>query len=231
VGAKEHWEALYRTRSITEVSWSQPEARVSLELVTRVAPRRDSIIFDVGGGASTLVDGLVGRGYRGVTVLDIAAAALDAARARLGEAAARVAWVSADVLQHPFPPHRIDVWHDRAVFHFLTSSADRRRYVQQAASAVRPEGHVIVATFAADGPARCSGLEVCRYGPEQLHDEFGAAFELLAHVREEHVTPSGARQWFQYCLCAFRPGAPERAGRWRGRRAGDRAVDPGGGRA
>jgi ubiquinone/menaquinone biosynthesis C-methylase UbiE len=206
MAAKEHWERVYRTKSTTEVSWFQRESRVSIELITRVAADPNSAIIDVGGGASTLVDGLVGRGYRNVTVLDIARLALDAARMRLGEEAAAVRWTVADALVHPFALHSVDVWHDRAVFHFLTSPEDRRTYVAQVARAVRPNGYVIVATFAADGPTRCSGLEVCRYGPEELHREFGGSFELLAHVREEHITPSCARQSFQYCLCAFRPG-------------------------
>lgn len=205
MGAKEHWETVYRTKSITEVSWFQREARVSLELIIRVAPGLDSTIVDVGGGASTLVDGLLSRGYKNVTVLDIASGAMDAARDRLGPAATNARWVTADGLAYPFLPHSVDVWHDRAVFHFLTSPGDRRRYVAQVSRAVRPNGHVIVATFAADGPLRCSGLDVCRYGPADLHHEFGRSFDLIAHVREEHVTPSGARQWFQYCLCEFRP--------------------------
>lgn len=205
MAAREHWEAVYATSSPTEVSWFQREPRVSLELIERVAPDRGSAIIDVGGGASTLVDDLLSRGYRKVTVLDIAPAALDAARNRLGSAAANASWVAADVLVYSFPPHSVDVWHDRATFHFLTSAQDRRKYVAQVERAVRPNGHVIVATFAADGPTRCSGLDVCRYGPEQLHDEFGRSFEMLAHMREEHVTPWGVSQWFQYCLCVFRP--------------------------
>jgi 2-polyprenyl-3-methyl-5-hydroxy-6-metoxy-1,4-benzoquinol methylase len=205
MGAKEHWETVYKTKSTTEVSWFQREARVSLDLITRVAPKPDSAIVDVGGGASTLVDGLLSRGYRNVTVLDIASAAINAAQVRLGPAATNARWIAADALEYAFLPHSVDVWHDRAVFHFLTSPADRRTYVAQVSGAVRPNGHVIVATFAADGPTRCSGLDVCRYGPEELHGEFGNSFDLIAHVREEHVTPSGARQRFQYCLCEFRP--------------------------
>jgi ubiquinone/menaquinone biosynthesis C-methylase UbiE len=203
--AKQHWDKVYSTKSVTEVSWYQREARISLELITRVAAGADRAIVDVGGGASTLVDGLLDRGYRDVTVLDVAAGSLDAARARLAGRAQGVGWVVANVLQYPFGPHTVDVWHDRAVFHFLTSPADRQTYVAQVARAVRPGGHVIVATFAADGPTRCSGLDVCRYNPEALHGEFGRSFELLAKVLEDHVTPSGQHQHFQYCLCAFRP--------------------------
>lgn len=199
---REHWDHVYATRSPIEVSWYQREPRVSLDLIARVAPRRDAAIVDVGGGASTLVDALLDRGYHDVTVLDIAAAALEAAGARLGARAGLARWVVADVLRHRFAPGSIDVWHDRAVFHFLTEAADRRAYVAQVARAVRPGGHVIVATFAEDGPDRCSGLTVCRYSPEALHAEFGAAFALEAKVFEDHVTPSGGHQRFQYCLCA-----------------------------
>jgi len=201
--AKQHWEQVYSTKSTTEVSWFQREARVSLDLITRAAGPAAAIL-DAGGGASTLVDGLLDRGYTGVTVLDIAAAALEAAQARLGPRAARVQWLAADLLRHPFARHGLDVWHDRAVFHFLTSAADRQAYVAQVARAVRPGGHVIVATFAADGPTKCSGLDVCRYSPGALHAEFGTAFELLGKVFEEHVTPAGLRQRFQYCLCGVR---------------------------
>lgn len=198
-----HWDEIYSTGSVTEVSWYQTEARISLDLITRVTARLDCAIVDVGGGASTLVDGLLARGHRDVTVLDIAAGALDAARSRLAGLAGNVTWVVADVLCHPFARRSVDVWHDRAVFHFLTSLADRQAYVAQVARTVRPGGHVIVATFAADGPTRCSGLEVCRYSPEALNAEFGRSFALLAKVFEDHVTPAGRHQHFQYCLFAF----------------------------
>jgi SAM-dependent methyltransferase len=205
MGAKEHWEAVYRTKSISKVSWFQPEARVSLDLITRVAPLLDSPIIDVRGGSSTLVDGLLSRKYWKVTVLDIAPAAIDAARMRLGSAAKNARWIVANVLTHPFLRHSVDVWHDRAVFHFLTSPEDRRTYVGQVTGALRPNGHVIVATFAADGPTRCSGLDTCRYDLRKLRNEFGASFELIGHMREEHITPSGVPQRFQYCVCTYRP--------------------------
>lgn len=202
---KEHWESIYASRKPDEVSWFQPRPAVSLELIRRVAPRREAAIIDVGGGASTLVDALLSSGYRRVTVSDISAAGLRHAEQRLGAAGAQVAWRCADILDDDLPPAAFDVWHDRAVFHFLTSSADRHRYVAQVARAVRPNGHVIVATFAEDGPPRCSGLDVVRYSAADLHAQFGAQFELIEKVREEHRTPSGSRQAFQYCLCAYRP--------------------------
>lgn len=199
-----HWDRVYATRSVTEVSWYQREPQVSLDLIERVAPEHSAAILDVGGGASTLVDALLARGYTNLSVLDIAAAALAAARDRLGTRAGEVAWLTADVLRHPFAPQHVDVWHDRAVFHFLTEAADRRAYVAQVTTAVRPGGHLIVATFAADGPTQCSGLDVCRYSPDTLAEEFGAGFGLVAQAFEEHITPSGGAQRFQYSVLALR---------------------------
>jgi len=201
MNSKAHWETIYRTKRPDEVSWFQRAPRISLDLIRRVATDPTASIIDVGGGASTLVDGLVAAGYGDVTVLELSSAALDQARRRLGAAVARVRWVEADVLATELPQAAFDVWHDRAVFHFLTSPADRARYVTQVRRAMRSGGHVIVATFAHDGPTKCSGLPVARYTPDGLHGEFGAGFRLLDSVREEHVTPSGARQAFIYCLC------------------------------
>ena len=198
---RDHWERIYQSTSATEVSWYQPTPAVSLELIRKVAPDLDTPIIDVGGGASTLVDGLLDDGYRNVTVLDLAGAALDVARRRLGERAARVTWIEADVLSAPLPAGGHAVWHDRAVFHFLTDLRDRERYVAQVHDAVRAKGYVIVASFAPDGPTRCSGLDVVRYSPESMHAQFGSAFRLLESVGEDHHTPSGATQAFLYCLC------------------------------
>ena len=198
---KTHWEHVYRTRLPTEVSWYQPHAVRSLEIIRRASPPPGGPIIDVGGGASTLVDGLLDAGYRDMTVLDLSATALAKARARLAARAARVEWVEADVLDVPLPAARYHVWHDRAVFHFLTLPGDRARYVAQVRRAVRPGGVVLVATFADDGPPRCSGLGVARYSAVTLHAAFGPAFQLLMSEREEHLTPAGARQAFVYCLC------------------------------
>lgn len=220
-----HWDRVYAEKRPEQVSWFQAEARLSLELITEHAPSRASAIADIGGGASRLVDGLLARGYRAVTVLDLSAAALDAARARLAAsgtpgasgattaveapgataAAGRVRWIADDVLTHGFDAASIDVWHDRAVFHFLTDPADRARYVEQVRHAVRPGGLVLVATFAEDGPARCSGLEVVRYSPDALHAQFGEAFRVMESRREEHRTPTGTVQWFTYCACRYEP--------------------------
>jgi SAM-dependent methyltransferase len=198
---REHWENVYRRSSPSALSWYQPEPTVSLELIARVSSDLDAPIIDVGGGASTLVDGLLDAGYRDVTVLDLSEAALAAARARLGSRASAVKWLEADVLAAPLAPSVYAVWHDRAVFHFLTDPHERAAYVAAARAAVRPGGHVIVASFALDGPSRCSGLDVVRYSPDSMHSQFGQGFRLLDSVRDEHHTPSGATQAFVYCLC------------------------------
>jgi len=183
------------------VSWYQRQARLSLDLIREVAPDLAVPLIDVGGGASTLVDGLLDSGYTDLSVLDLAESALDIARARLGERARRVRWLAEDVLNIQLPVRHFGLWHDRAVFHFLTETADRARYVEQARRAIRPGGHIIVASFAPDGPTRCSGLDVVRYSPGSMHAEFGGEFELLDSRREEHQTPGGAIQSFVYCLC------------------------------
>ena len=202
-----HWETVYQTHNPTEVSWFQPEARLSLDLIRASAPSLRNRIIDVGGGASTLVDGLLRSGYIDVTVLDLSPTALAKARQRLGGQASRVLWVEADALTDTLPAASFDVWYDRAVFHFLTRPADRRSYIEQVRRVVRPGGHVLVATFADDGPTHCSGLPVERYGSATLHGKFGSDFRLVASHREEHVTPAGKLQPFVYCLCVFSPPA------------------------
>src|SRR4051812_19892907 len=182
---KSHWETIYETRSADSVSWFQPEATRSLALIRAVAADLASPIIDVGGGASVLVDELLAAGYRDLTVMDIAGPALDLARARLGRDGDGVHWLEADVRTAALPTARYALWHDRAVFHFLTEPSDRAAYIAQVERAVRPRGHVIVATFAEDGPTRCSGLPVVRYSPLGLHGVFGAQFDLLGSQREE----------------------------------------------
>jgi 2-polyprenyl-3-methyl-5-hydroxy-6-metoxy-1,4-benzoquinol methylase len=199
--SQEHWEHIYRTKDPTQVSWYQPEPRLSLALIRRVAPDPDAPIIDVGGGASTLVDGLLDAGYRNVTVLDLAPSALATARQRIGKGADRVVWIASSILDARLRASAYAVWHDRAVFHFLTDRQDRARYVAQTQHAVRHGGHVIVASFGLEGPTRCSGLDVVRYSPEAMHGEFGRGFRLLDSVREGHHTPSGPTQAFVYCLC------------------------------
>ena len=209
--SKAHWEHIYRTKRVDEVSWYQREATVSLDLIRRASPDTSARIIDVGGGASTLVDGLLGAGYSHLTVLDISATALAEARARVGGDASGVQWLEANVLSAKLPEAHFDLWHDRAVFHFLTNDADRAAYIPQVRHAVRPGGHVLVATFADDGPTSCSGLKVARYSAAELHHAFGSPFELVMSVREQHRTPSGVSQSFVYCLCRFMPPAGSRA--------------------
>ena len=198
---KEHWETVYQSKPTTEVSWFQPHAALSLELIRKADVPHSASIIDVGGGASTLTDDLIADGYRRITVLDLSGNALRAAQARLGERAEQVRWIEGDVLNASLPEHAYDVWHDRAVFHFLTDEKDRRLYIAAVLRAVKPGGLVIVATFAEDGPERCSGLPVKRYAADELHAEFGEPFTLLGHVRESHTTPAGKEQPFVYCFC------------------------------
>ncbi len=195
-----HWQNVYQTKDPDQVSWFQAEARLSRELIERAAPDRSARIIDLGAGASTLVDELLSAGYRALCVVDIAEAALAVSKGRLGQAAEFVDWRVDDILIATFPAAAFDVWHDRAVFHFLTNAEDRVRYIAQVKHAVSPGGHVLIATFAEDGPIRCSGLEVARYSPSALHAEFGAEFEMRESHREAHTTPGGATQAFTYCL-------------------------------
>ncbi|AKJ27930.1 class I SAM-dependent methyltransferase [Caldimonas brevitalea] len=203
--SKEHWEQVYSTKHTTSVSWFQEHARQSVDLIRRARGAEQAAIIDVGGGASTLVDDLLAEGDADITVLDLSEAALSAARARLGERAATVTWLAGDITRVELPVHAYDVWHDRAVFHFLTTHDEREAYVRAVLRAVKPGGHVIVATFAEDGPEKCSGLPVMRYNAETLHAEFGRPFTVLGHEREEHRTPFGTVQKFIYCLCRKEP--------------------------
>jgi ubiquinone/menaquinone biosynthesis C-methylase UbiE len=196
---KEHWEAVYSTKSSEAVSWYQPHAKVSLKLIQATGEGAQARVIDVGGGASTLVDDLLAHGYGNVTVMDLSKNALAVAHARQGNKDSGVTWLEADVLTAQLPAHSFDVWHDRAVFHFLTSAEDRKAYKAQVLHSVKPGGHVIVATFAEDGPLQCSGLPAMRYTVNELQAEFGEHFSLVSHQREAHTTPSGAVQQFVYC--------------------------------
>lgn len=195
-----HWESIYRGRRAEQLSWYRPHLEVSLRLIEEALPDKGGRIVDVGGGASTLADDLLAREYRNVAVLELSSAALQVAQQRLGTRAAEVGWLHGDVTTYPFEPSCFDLWHDRAVFHFLTSPAERAAYVRQAARAVKLGGHVIVATFGPQGPTRCSGLEVVRYSATALHAALGANFTLVKEHLEMHRTPGGAEQQFVYCL-------------------------------
>lgn len=209
MGPQAHWDAAYRRRPSTDQSWFQPTPAVSLALIQSVTTI-DAAVLDAGGGASTLVDGLLLAGYRDVTVLDLSPTALAQARERLGPRAGAIHWLEADVLTASLPEAAFDLWHDRAVFHFLTEAPDRAAYIEQVRRAVRPGGVVLMATFAEDGPTRCSGLDVVRYSAAELHRALGSGFRLLHSQRELHRTPAGAEQSFTYCLCRYEPSAEMR---------------------
>lgn len=199
--SKFHWESVYSIKATTAVSWFQEHAQHSFTLIHETEVPLSASIIDVGGGASTLVDDLLANGYSDITVLDLSVAALAAAKTRLGEIGNSVQWLEADITKVVLPANSIDVWHDRAVFHFLTTQEERQAYVQAVLRSVKQGGHVIVATFAEDGPTQCSGLPVMRYSADELHAEFGEPFSLLRHEKEEHHTPFGTVQKFVYCYC------------------------------
>lgn len=196
---KEHWETVYTTKSSNAVSWFQECAATSLQLINSSAPSANAEIIDVGGGASTLVDDLIAADYFKITVLDISRAALNVARQRLGEKAEAVKWIEGDITQLSLPRCHYDIWHDRAVFHFLTDAKDRMVYVKQLTDTLKPGGQLIISTFAETGPQQCSNLPVIRYSPQALQAEFGELFVLQEHTYETHKTPSGAQQEFVYC--------------------------------
>jgi ubiquinone/menaquinone biosynthesis C-methylase UbiE len=201
MNTRNHWEHIYETKAPNQVSWYQAHAQFSMEFIRKTGIQKTNNIIDVGGGASTLVDDLIADGFQNITILDISANALELAHQRLGESAAHVNWIEADITQADLPEQAYDLWHDRAVFHFLTQAVDRHRYINTVRHAVRPGGHVIVATFAPDGPDHCSGLEVVRYNPESLQSEFGNGFDLVDSTNEIHHTPFGTEQKFIYCYC------------------------------
>ena len=197
-GRKEHWEQIYSDKKPTDVVWYQLHPEHSLALIEACAVGSGARIIDVGGGASTLVDHLLAAGYRHISVLDISHNAIERAQARLGSQAEAVTWIEQDVIGSP-PGHGYDIWHDRAVFHFLTSPDERARYIANLKQALRPGGQAIIATFAEDGPSECSGLEVARYSPESLSNTLGETLRLVETRQEEHHTPHGGVQRFIYC--------------------------------
>lgn len=193
-----HWDTVYQQKRPEDVSWYQPHLTASLTLLANAGLSAGSHIIDVGGGASTLVDDLFARGVSNMAVLDISGRALAAAKARLGERAERVTWIEADIAEATLPSHAYDLWHDRAMFHFLTNAEDRRRYLATMREAMKPDGHAILATFSLHGPSRCSGLEVVRYSPDTLQAEVGDGFRLIEVREEAHHTPFGTVQQFIY---------------------------------
>jgi SAM-dependent methyltransferase len=198
--ARSHWEQVHATKRPEQVSWFRPHLERSLELIERAAPDRLASIMDVGAGQSTLVDDLLGLGYEKITVLDISQTALDASRERVGRLGSAVRWICGDVTEAELPEREIDVWHDRAVFHFLTEAGQRRSYVERVKRALKPGGSLIVSTFGPSGPERCSGLAAMRYDAPALGSEFGDRFRPVESSLDLHETPSGAVQEF---LCSW----------------------------
>ena len=194
---RQHWEKVYETKAPEDVSWFQIRPALSLKLIAATGLGKDQGIIDVGGGASALVDFLLDAGFTKPAVLDISAASLTHAQKRLGAKAGNVEWFAADVTEF-YPPRRFNLWHDRAVFHFLTDKADRQKYVETLSRTLTADGHVIIATFATDGPSKCSGLDVARYDAPGLCAELGNEFRLVEQVDETHVTPWSTEQKFTY---------------------------------
>lgn len=198
---KDHWETVYETKSDRQVSWFREHLDNSLRLILNTNVGRDAAIIDVGGGSSTLADDLLAHGFADVSVLDISRTALKKSRERLNKKAESIEWIEADITKVSLPENHFDVWHDRAVFHFLTNAEDRRKYVALVTRSLKVGGHIIVASFGIDGPQKCSGLDVVRYSPETMHDEFGDSFRLVKSLNETHETPFGTTQEFVYCYC------------------------------
>ena len=195
-----HWDNVYASRPIDSLSWHQQGGGLSLEWIRQMDLPLSAAIIDVGGGTSRLVDELLAAGCQDLTVLDLSRQALETSRSRLGGAGDPVSWLAEDITQIELPAARFDLWHDRAVFHFLTAASDREAYVVRLHWSLRPGGRVIMATFAQTGPERCSGLPVMHYGPESLHAALGADLRLIRSATVHHTTPSDAVQDFNFCL-------------------------------
>ena len=194
---KEHWDKVYTEKNPDEVSWYQKRPLLSLELIHRCHPQKSSAIIDVGGGASSLVDELLLEGYQDLTVLDISAQSLQIARQRLGNISEQVVWLESDVTTFS-PAADYFLWHDRAVFHFLTDEQDQQQYVEVLSKSVKAGGFVIIAAFAPGGPTQCSGLDIVQYDSEKLIKVLGAGFQLLEVESELHMTPANKQQRFNY---------------------------------
>lgn len=198
---KTHWENVYQTKEVDQVSWYREHLENSLQMILNTNVGKDAAIIDVGGGSSTLVDDLMRHGFADISVLDISAKALENSKKRLGRKADLVNWIEADITQVSLPENHYDVWHDRAVFHFLTDEKERRKYVESVKKSLKIGGHIIVASFGLKGPKKCSGLDVVQYSPDSMHDEFGKSFELVNSLKETHQTPFQTTQEFIYCYC------------------------------
>jgi 2-polyprenyl-3-methyl-5-hydroxy-6-metoxy-1,4-benzoquinol methylase len=198
--SKQHWEKIHSTKPADGVSWYRPHLDLSLSLIEQVAPSRSASIVDVGGGQSSLAGDLLARGYENLTVLDISQTAIERAMERLGKSSSKVHWMDADVLEAAIEQNSCDIWHDRAVFHFLTDAGDRRAYARKMMESLKAGGHAVISTFALDGPDRCSGLNVVRYDTESLDKEFGPQLKRMQTGNDLHRTPTGIPQNFVYAV-------------------------------
>ena len=201
IHSADHWENVYRNKNFDAVSWYAPHLGESLRLIEQLCPDKTAAIVDVGGGESTLVDDLLHRHCLDLSVLDISAAAIDFTKRRLGAKAQQVNWHVGDITRYNFGDKKFDLWHDRAVFHFLTDPAARQAYVDLVRGSVKPGGYVLMATFGPNGPLQCSGLDVVRYDDAKLHHEFGEGFQLMGSELNDHHTPMDTDQQFLYCWC------------------------------
>lgn len=196
-----YWDRVYQIKPFDTVSWYAPHLAQSLQLIEALCPDTSKAIVDIGGGESTLVDDLLAKGYVDLGVLDISETALAFTKNRLGDKANQINWYVGDITHHDFGDKQFDLWHDRAVFHFLTTPQSRAAYIQLVKKSVKKGGHVVMATFGPDGPLKCSGLDVVRYSEETLHAEFGESFEPMGSHITRHDTPMGTTQQFLYCWC------------------------------
>lgn len=196
---KDHWEQTYSSKSAERLGWYKPHLQTSLSWITALKLPTDAPIIDIGGGASTLVDDLLEVGYQSISVLDISENALSAAKARLGEKAQLIDWVAGNITTVELPAQHYELWHDRAVFHFLTEPDQQRQYRDRLLSALKPGGHLVIGTFAPEAPSKCSGLTVQRYDSELLQNTLGDEFELIRQDKEMHTTPGGVEQMYLYC--------------------------------
>lgn len=203
IGARQlcsHWDRIYEDKAEQDVSWYAAHLAISVDLICRCIAGTSAAVIDVGCGRASLLQDLMALGYEDLTAVDISSVAIEFAKARLQSQSTVTQWLVADVLSDEFPRNRYDIWHDRAVFHFLTASGDRQTYIRRLKHSLRDHGYFIVGTFALNGPDRCSGLPTMRYSPSTLQDELGSAFKLKSHITDEHQTPSGMIQSFLYCV-------------------------------
>ena len=203
--SKNHWENIYSSKPVEELGWYEPELQISLSWITGLQPDKHTSIIDIGGGASTLVDSLLKEGLENLTVLDISEEALDKTKSRLGDKAEKVDWIAGDMTTAELPADSYYIWHDRAVFHFLTSEEEREKYLTNLRRALQPGGKVIMATFAPEAPAKCSGLPVERYTPETIQETLGEEFNPEQTLKDLHVTPSGVEQMYLYTRFTYNP--------------------------